>query len=128
TAQIDYLSLTVNHLRPSVDDYVGHFLSSDDLLNRIWYAGAYTLHLDTYGNPARGDKFAITDGAKRDRLVWIGDLGIEGPSALYGVRQMPVYLRRSLQMFTCQQYGSGFIPQVSEVDVNCPRVGRPNGP
>ena len=30
SAQIDFLALTINHLQPSVEDYVGHFLSSDD--------------------------------------------------------------------------------------------------
>ncbi len=128
SASIDFIRVDTNHLRPSAGDYVGHFLSSDDLLNRIWYAGAHTLNLDTYGNPARGNQFAVTDGAKRDRLVWIGDLGIAGLAGFYTVRQLPIYLRRSLQMFTCQQYRSGFIPQVSEVSVNCPRVGPPDGP
>ncbi|MGW7239312.1 hypothetical protein [Streptomyces sp. NPDC054804] len=30
-------------------DYPNYFHSSDDLLNRIWYAGAYTVQLDTTG-------------------------------------------------------------------------------
>jgi alpha-L-rhamnosidase len=128
SAQIDYIRLAITHLRPSGGDYVGHFLSSDDMLNRIWYAGAYTLNVDTYGDPARGDKFAVTDGAKHDRLVWLGDIPIESLAGFYTVRQMRPYLRRSLEMFTCQQYRGGFIPQVSEVNVDCPRPGPPNGP
>jgi alpha-L-rhamnosidase len=128
SAQIDYIRLAITHLRPSGGDYVGHFLSSDDLLNRIWYAGAYTLNVDTYGDPARGNKFALTDGAKHDRLVWLGDLPIESLAGFYTVRQLRPYLRRSLEMFTCQQYPGGFIPQVSEVNVDCPRPGPPNGP
>lgn len=128
SAQIDYIRLQINHLRPTPADYVGHFLSSDDLLNRIWYAGAYTLNVDTYGDPNRGDQFAVTDGAKHDRLVWLGDLAIDNLTGFYTVRQMPIYLRRSLQMFTCQQYRGGFIPQVSEVNVDCAGPGPPNGP
>ncbi len=63
--------------RPSVMQ--GHFLSSDDLLNRIWYAGTYTLNLNqmTPGTAvvpgAVNQRHLILDGAKRDRLVWSGD-------------------------------------------------------
>lgn len=128
SASIDYIRVEVNHLRPTVGDYVGHFLSSDDLLNRIWYAGAYTLNVGSYGDPLRGNKFAVTDGAKRDRLVWLGDVPIESLAGFYTVRQMPALLRRTLEMFTCQQYRGGFIPQVSEVNVDCREPGPPNGP
>ncbi|MEK6250642.1 MAG: alpha-L-rhamnosidase C-terminal domain-containing protein [Actinomycetota bacterium] len=127
-AQIDYIRVEVTHLRPAAGHYVGHFLSSDDLLNRIWYAGAYTLNVDTYGDPARGNNFAVTDGAKHDRLVWLGDLPIESLAGFYTVRELPIYLRRSIQMFTCQQVHGGFIPQVSEVNVQCREPGPANGP
>jgi len=126
--QIDYIRVQITHLRPGVGHYVGHFLSSDELLNRIWYAGAYTLDVDTYGDPARGNNFAVTDGAKHDRLVWLGDLPIESLAGFYTVRDLPVYLRRSIQMFTCQQVHGGFIPQVSEVNVQCREPGPANGP
>ncbi len=128
SASIDYIRVEVNHLRPTADSYAGHFLSSDQLLNRIWYAGAYTLNVDTYGDPNRGNQFAVTDGAKHDRLVWLGDLPIESLAGFYTVRQLPPYLRRSLQMFTCQQEPGGFIPQVSEVNVDCSQPGPANGP
>ncbi len=45
------------------------FRSSDECLNRIWETGAYTLHLNMQDY--------IYDGAKRDRLVWMGDLNPE---------------------------------------------------
>ena len=128
SAQIDYIRVTATHLRPTAADYLGHFLSSDDLLNRIWYAGAYTLNVDSYGDPARGNRFAVTDGAKHDRLIWLGDVPIEALSGYYTVRQMPALLRRTLQLFTCQQYPGGFVPQVSEVNVECPVPGPANGP
>lgn len=78
--------------------YANYFYSSDDLLNRIWYAGAYTVQLNTIspktgriweppaalwdntGDIGVGDTILV-DGAKRDRTVWPGDLGIEIPSA-----------------------------------------------
>lgn len=46
--------------------YKGSFRCSDELLNRIWDTGAYTVHLNTQNY--------IWDGIKRDRLVWAGDL------------------------------------------------------
>ncbi len=128
SASIDYLRVHVNHLRPVPSSYAGHFLSSDPLLNRIWYAGAYTVNVDTYGDPVRGNQFAITDGAKHDRLVYTGDIAMEGLASSYTVRQLQPYLRRSLEMFTCQQERGGFIPQVSEVNVDCSAPGPPNGP
>src|SRR4029077_17304865 len=57
----------------------GHFISSDDLLNRIWYASVYTLNLNqvppgvTSGIPGEANTSSlIIDGAKRDRAVWSG--------------------------------------------------------
>ena len=42
SASIDFIRVEVNHLRPRPATTSARFLSSDDLLNRIWYAGAYT--------------------------------------------------------------------------------------
>jgi hypothetical protein len=83
--------------------YGGYFYSSDDLLNRIWYAGAYTIQTDTIP-PTTGREYpllnegwandanlgtsgsgVIVDGAKRDRAVWAGDLGIAVRSALVSI-------------------------------------------
>lgn len=79
--------------------YAGYFHSSDQLLNRIWYACAYTVQTNSvppdtgrvWGPPAQGwmnnavlgkGETVMVDGAKRDRAVWAGDLGISIPSAL----------------------------------------------
>lgn len=77
--------------------YQGYFHSSDELLNRIWYSGAYTLQTNQVpihtgritsgvtsgwlnnGTLGPGDTI-IVDGAKRDRAVWPGDMGIAVPS------------------------------------------------
>lgn len=50
-------------------EYIGDFKSNDELLNRIWSTGAYTVHLCLQDY--------LWDGIKRDRLVWIGDLHVE---------------------------------------------------
>lgn len=76
----------------SLNKYSGFFHSSDPLLNKIWYAGAYTIQLatissvqgrksdyvvksrgwDNSGHVSQGLE-VLTDGAKRDRSVWSGD-------------------------------------------------------
>jgi hypothetical protein len=82
--------------------YQGYFYSSDDLLNQIWYSGAYTLQTNAIPR-ATGRAFPIlnggwmnnqdldlgttdptiyVDGSKRDRTVWAGDLAIAVPSIL----------------------------------------------
>lgn len=78
--------------------YSGYFHSSDELLNRIWYSSAYTIQTTTippdtgriWPNPPEGwlnnadlqvnGSSVLVDGAKRDRAVWAGDLGIALPS------------------------------------------------
>ena len=50
-------------------EYIGDFKCNDDLLNKIWSTGAYTVHLCVQDY--------LWDGIKRDRLVWIGDLHVE---------------------------------------------------
>jgi hypothetical protein len=69
----------------------GWFLSSDDQLNRIWYASAYTAQLmQLPADPALlgsgcavpSGRTLVVDGAKRDRCPWAGDLAVSGPSLL----------------------------------------------
>lgn len=45
--------------------YRGAFRCNDEMLNRIWEVGAYTMHLTT--------RECFIDGIKRDRWVWSGD-------------------------------------------------------
>jgi hypothetical protein len=66
-------------LRETPSVMQGHFLSSDHLLNRVWYASVYTLNLNqltpgTTVEPGAVNKLhLLLDGAKRDRAVWSGD-------------------------------------------------------
>ena len=88
---------------PDLSRYAGTFLSSDDGLNKAWYAGAYTVQLNT-DSPASAKSWpyeagerdhaddpvphadpsadVIYDGGKRDRIVWQGDLAVQQPVAL----------------------------------------------
>lgn len=45
---------------------LGSFKCSDELLNNIWETGVYTVLLNMHEY--------LWDGAKRDRLIWIGDM------------------------------------------------------
>lgn len=53
---------------------LGAFRSSDEKLNKIWDIGVRTIYLNNMD--------LITDGIKRDRLVWIGDMHPESSSIL----------------------------------------------
>ena len=82
--------------------YGGYFKSSDDLLNKIWYACAYTIQTTTI-SPKEGREWGpatpwandadlgieadaiYVDGAKRDRASWSGDLGVALRSAFVSV-------------------------------------------
>ena len=85
---------------PNLRAYQGYFSSSDDLLNKIWYAGAYTLQTNAIPpatgrhqvNPGWENDYNLNlntnggtiyvDGSKRDRTVWAGDLTVALPSIL----------------------------------------------
>ncbi len=54
--------------------YLGSFKCNDELLNKIWQTGAYTVHLNM--------QEYLWDGIKRDRLVWVGDLHPEVSTCL----------------------------------------------
>lgn len=91
---------------PNLRAYHGYFYSSEELLDKIWYSGAYTLQTNSVpGHTGRanvqtnrtgwdnaayigpGDT-VLLDGAKRDRWVWIGDMGVAVPSAFVSTGDM----------------------------------------
>ena len=116
-------------------NYPGHFLSSDDQLNKIWYAGAYTVQLNTdaantakswpytageadhadavvpHADPA---KDLIYDGAKRDRIVWQGDLAVQAPVTYLSTGDVSA-VDNSLSSLAAQQLPDGFMPAESQV-------------
>lgn len=116
--RLDRLDVRVGNLRPAVRDYVGRFLSSDRTFNRVWWAGAYTFDLDTTRNSA--GKWVVLDGAKRDRFVWSGDLGVEGLTAYSASRAAPAVIRASLLAFACQQETNGYLTPASIPSTTCP--------
>lgn len=106
--------------------YQGYFHCSDELLNRIWYSGAYTLQTNEVpvntgrvtkgvasgwvnnGTLGPGDTI-IVDGAKRDRAVWPGDMGIAVPSAFVSLGDLES-VKNALQIMYNTQVSSVVVP------------------
>ncbi|KAI3396001.1 hypothetical protein diail_572 [Diaporthe ilicicola] len=143
TGTIEVQSVVVDYkAAPAMDDltsYTGYFHSNDELLNRIWYAGAYTCQMCSI-DPTHGDTLvwlrvinstevielpetvawwsnytitggntALVDGAKRDRLVWPGDLVVAAPSIFVSTGDMDS-IRNGLDSLLSLQNSSGALP------------------
>ncbi|CCF84202.1 alpha-L-rhamnosidase-related protein [Nitrolancea hollandica] len=109
---IDSLQLDFTPRLGTPDTYAGCFESNDELLNRIWYAGAYTLDLDTTDPERSNGSSRILDGAKRDRAVWSGDLALEARIA-YVTHGHAEPVRDSLADLADHQRPDGAIPPTS---------------
>ncbi|KAF3033156.1 hypothetical protein E8E12_004228 [Didymella heteroderae] len=113
---------------PNLRAYQGYFYSSEELLNRIWYSGAYTLQTNSVpGNTGRanvqtdrtgwdnaayigpGDT-VLLDGAKRDRWAWIGDMGVAVPSAFVSTGDMES-TKNALRAIFDYQSADGTLPK-----------------
>jgi len=96
--------------RATPDRYQGWFMSSDDQLNRMWYAGAYTTQMDMVpaGVAPCFNVPVIFDGAKRDRAIWSGDLLITNPVAQLslGTNSVP-YVKGSINSIFDLQAANG---------------------
>ena len=129
------VTFTAAPAQPNLRNYPGHFLSSDDTFNKIWYAGAYTTQLDTgAANTAKSwpyvtgeadasnavvpgadpRKEVIYDGGKRDRIVWQGDLAVEAPVTYLSTGDKNA-VENSLASLASQQLPDGFMPAESLV-------------
>lgn len=118
TVSIDYVRVRVTNNRPRYD---GWFDSSDEDLDRVWYAGAYTTNLTTIRDAGiRDAEFVYVDGAKRDRLVWAFDMLGESLNGFYAFDSGPTVARNSIHVFSCQQEPSGYLPPASQIGIQCP--------
>ncbi len=109
------------------NQYPNYFYSNDELLNRAWYAGAYTVQTNIVRNhegrawpPANGawdnslqvgesGNAVLTDAAKRDRTVWPGDMAISLPTA-YASLFDTLSSKNSLQTLFNHQGADGGLP------------------
>ncbi|KAH0023700.1 Six-hairpin glycosidase, partial [Aureobasidium melanogenum] len=105
--------------------YSGYFHCSDDDLNKIWYSGAYTLQTNSVpvdtgrnfvasgwnnsGALANGSA-VIVDGAKRDRAVWPGDMGIAVPATFVSIGDLES-VANALQTMYDHQNEDGSFPE-----------------
>ncbi|MFL6127003.1 alpha-L-rhamnosidase C-terminal domain-containing protein [Actinophytocola sp.] len=112
SVSLSSLGVDFQAFRATPADYRGWFLSSDDQLNRMWYAGAYTLQLNLKAPGLNGLPDArVYDGAKRDRSIWTGDLLVQGPTAVSTLGTVGAqYLRSSLDVLLAQQRADGALP------------------
>ncbi|KAI0028945.1 glycoside hydrolase family 78 protein [Vararia minispora EC-137] len=119
-----------------LDDYAGYFYTKDpvssdeDFLTKIWYAGAYTVQTNTvplntgrrvpavssavgWANDAALGAAGpiIVDGAKRDRAVWPGDMGIAVPTQFVSTNDL-LPTKNALQtMFAGMNPFTGALPE-----------------
>ena len=110
TVSLTAAGLNFRAYRAGPDRYQGWFMSSDDQLNRMWYAGAYTTQMDMVpaGVASCFTQPVIFDGAKRDRAIWSGDLMITNPVAQLslGTNSVP-YVKGSINAIMNLQAASG---------------------
>lgn len=108
--------------------YQGYFHSNDEELNRIWYSGAYTLQTNyvptntgrwfptlsagwaNNGSLSNGST-VIVDGAKRDRAVWPGDMGIAVPASFVSLGNDLESVKNALQVMYDFQNADGSFPE-----------------
>ena len=128
TIDVGHVSLAISFApdMANLRDYDNYFHSSDPLLNRIWYAGAYTVQTNTiapttgrvWGPPATGwdnsgtvgvGSEVLVDGAKRDRTVWPGDLGVSVPTEYASLGDLTP-TRNALTTLYDHQAASGELP------------------
>ncbi|KAH0083736.1 bacterial alpha-L-rhamnosidase domain-containing protein, partial [Aureobasidium melanogenum] len=128
TGDIEITQVTVEFTpSPTAEDlrnYTGFFHSDDELLNRIWYAGAYTIQ-GQINSSVPGDTVApwswyanttianssvvLVDGAKRDRLIWPGDMHVITPS-LFVSTSDDAAITNSIDNLFSLQNASGKLP------------------
>ncbi|KAL4789082.1 Six-hairpin glycosidase-like protein [Aspergillus venezuelensis] len=123
------LELSFQPTWPNLRAYQGYFDSSDELLNKVWYAGAWTLQSNSISgdsgmrtpSPASLDGWdnievissadtVLVDGAKRDRFIWNGDMGTAVPSAFVSTGDLES-ARNALEVIYEHQAENGQFPK-----------------
>ncbi|KAH9856209.1 Six-hairpin glycosidase [Lenzites betulinus] len=120
---------------PDLRDYSGYFYASDpefhdkNFLTKLWYAGAYTVQTNTVPlNTGRQIPVVqspgwqndatlgvagpiIVDGAKRDRAVWPGDMGIAVPTQFVSTNDLLPTRNALSTMFAAIDPHTGALPE-----------------
>lgn len=130
TVQVSGLRLhfSADPTNTNLRGYRGAFLSSDASLNRLWYSGAYTVQMATIDphtgrpypaqpGPVRNDATigdghtVISDGAKRDRMIWGGDNAVSTAVSLLSTGQSAP-ARNAIAFMAKGQFANGEVPGV----------------
>ena len=100
----------------SAGERAGSFQCSDERLNGVWEASVRTCELSaipsyvaTNVTPPVTTLPYLADGAKRDRLVWSGDLWWAERNMFFGFRPEAPYMRGSLEMLAANQTPEGYV-------------------
>lgn len=139
-----YFTPMPHYAEDQLRNYTGYFHCDDELLNRIWYAAAYTnqmcsidpthgdslIHLGQTNSSVPGDTVppwnwylnytisngsaALVDGAKRDRLIWPGDLAIGIPSIFASTNDLETVSSSLTNLFSLQNQTTGMLPYAGE--------------
>jgi hypothetical protein len=108
---INRIYTEIKHFQPTIDDYTGHFLSNDNLLNKVWYSGVYTNSMCLTPQRIDDGPFVIVDGAKRDEVCWLGDILVETLTnyAAFGNKAYE-FFRTTIAQWDNKQQASGNVP------------------
>lgn len=124
TVKIKGISLDFTAYLGTPSSYKGYFQSSDDQLNQYWYDASYTNELitDTFrpddidprgaDSPGLDGKVVLTDGAKRDRDPYVGDISVSGRTD-YLTHAVGAAARNVLADLANHQRADGWIPPAS---------------
>lgn len=116
--------------------YKGWFESSDEQLNQYWYDASYTNELitDTFrsndvdprnaDSPTLDGKVVLTDGAKRDRDPYVGDVAVSGRTD-YLTHAVGAAAKNVLADLADHQRADGWIPPASIADYTLPLFDYP---
>ncbi|KAF9450982.1 glycoside hydrolase family 78 protein [Macrolepiota fuliginosa MF-IS2] len=120
---------------PDLRAYTGYFSAEHptfhdpDFLTKVWYGGAYTVQTNTVPlDTGRKVPFAsagtwannahlgvagpiIVDGAKRDRAVWPGDMGIAVPTQFVSTNDLIPTRNALATMFAAINLKTGALPE-----------------
>lgn len=120
TALIDHMRVRQT-IYPVV--YDSHFLTSDPLINRAWYHGAYTGELASVTED--GSPWMLT--TPFDRVLFMADLHMQGLAGYSHSSDYRWLMRNSLERFGTIQNPDGSLPAAASHLVT-PTVGDPGPP
>lgn len=124
TVRLSGVSLDFTAYLGTPNTYKGWFESSDRRLNRYWYGASYTNELitDTFrpddvdprdaDSPGLDGKLVLTDGAKRDRDPYVGDVAVSGLTD-YLTHDVGAAAKNVLADLADHQRADGWIPPAS---------------